>query len=97
MLRSCRMKTHIISMYPGLVLLLSGWPLATQTSEQIQAFDSLIHVDRDRTSHVNERIAIINDNGFVDGGVHRQLRIKPASAERVKTGSFDGFAVVIDG
>ena len=26
MLRSCRMKTHIISMYPGLVLLLSGWP-----------------------------------------------------------------------
>jgi hypothetical protein len=91
------MKTRLVSAGPGLILLFCGLPLAAQTTEQIQAFHSLIKVDRDRTIHVNERIEIINDNGFFDDGVHRRLQIKPASSERVKAGSFDGFAVVIDG
>jgi hypothetical protein len=53
-------------------------------------------VDRDRTIHVTERILIANENGFFDGGVHRQLRIKPASAERGKASSFDSLTVAID-
>src|SRR5437879_4177488 len=90
------MKTSIFSPHSCFVLLLCGASLTGQT-ERIQAFDSLINLDRDRTIHVTERIEIVNDNGYFDGGVHPQLRIKPASAERANAGSFDAFAAAIDG
>jgi hypothetical protein len=91
------MNARIAAAYPGVILLLTAWSAAAQTNEQIQAFDSVIEVKRDRTIHVQERIAIVNDRGFFDDGIHRPLRIKPASAERAKPGSFERFAVAIDG
>ena len=66
------------------VFLICAASLTPQTTDRIQSFDSLINVDRDRTIHVTERILLANENGFFDGGVHRQLRTnqRPRSGQK---------------
>ena len=78
-------------------MLLYGGIAKSQTSDRIVTFDSRVKVDRDRTLHVEERIAIFNDTGVFDNGLHRQLRLAPASPERVRAGSIESVAAKVDG
>lgn len=78
----------------GCTLICGGF---ASTQDRILTFDSRIVVDRDRTTHFQERFAVVNESGIFDGGVHRRLRIKPAAPERLKTGSFQSFGVKVDG
>lgn len=68
-----------------------------QTSDRILRFDCRVIVDRDRTLHVEEKFAIVNDHGTFDSGFHRQLWVKPIGPHRVKAGSFQSVAAKIDG
>jgi hypothetical protein len=68
-----------------------------QAPDRILTFDCQMIVDRDRTLHVKERFEIVNSGGTFDGGFHRSLRIKPASAHRAKAGSFQTVEGKVDG
>ena len=68
-----------------------------ESSSRIVSFDSKVVVTKARTLEVNERVEIANDDGLFDGGFHRRLRLKPASRERSKPGSFESFQAKVDG
>lgn len=61
------------------------------------AFHSKLIISKDRTITVTERIEIANDTGFFDHGLHRRLRVKPASEERPKAVSFEFVHAKVDG
>jgi hypothetical protein len=78
-------------------VLVCGGTTNAQSLDRILTFDSRIAIDKDRTTHFQERFVVVNDSGIFDGGLHRRLRIKPAAPERVKVGSFQSFGVKVDG
>ena len=67
-----------------------------ESSSRIVSFDSKVVVTKARTLEVNERVEIANDDGLF-GGFHRRLRLKPASRERSKPGSFESIQAKVDG
>jgi Predicted membrane protein (DUF2207) len=78
-------------------MLLCGRIAKTNTPDRIVTFDSKITINIDRTLHVVERFAIVNDTGAFDNGLHRRLRVAPVSPQRLKAGSFESVAAKVDG
>jgi hypothetical protein len=60
----------------------------TQTNLEIAGSARFFRSLLDRTLHVVERFAIVNDTGAFDNGLHRRLRVAPVSPQRLKAGSF---------
>ena len=66
-------------------------------TSRIVSFDSKIVISKDRHLDVKETIDIANEDGLFNEGFHRRLRLKPASRERSKAGSFESIQAKVDG
>ena len=67
------------------------------STSRIVSFDSKIVISKDRHLDVKETIDIANEDGLFNEGFHRRLRLKPASRERSKAGSFESIQAKVDG
>jgi hypothetical protein len=66
------------------------------STSRIVRFDSKIVISKDRHLDVKETIEIANEDGLFNEGFHRRLRLKPASRERSKPGSFESIQAKVD-
>jgi hypothetical protein len=89
-------KALMIALVSGSLLLFAAVANA-ESSSRIVSFDSKVVVTKARNLEVTERIEIANDDGLFDGGFHRRLRLKPASRDRSKPGSFESIQAKVDG